>query len=122
MDEKLITILETFKYPVLRQGSMEESEQYPPTFLTFWNTESADHAHYNNEDYGTVWEFDVNVYSTVPDTTYTLLSQVRKALKENGFIVPGKGHDVASDEVTHTGRGLTALFLEIENEEDTHNE
>lgn len=117
MDEQLITILETFKYPVYRQGSMEESAVYPPTFFTFWNTDSPSHAYYSNEEYGVTWEFDVNVYSNDPSTTYTLLEQARKLLKQNGWIIPQHGHDVASDEVSHTGRGFTAYYLEIEEDE-----
>jgi hypothetical protein len=27
--------------------------------------------------------------------------------------VPSKGHDIASDEPTHTGRGLEALYLDV---------
>ena len=37
MEDNLIELLATFGYPVLRQGSLAENEQYPPTFFTFWN-------------------------------------------------------------------------------------
>lgn len=118
MDEKLITILETFDYPVYRQGSMEESTQYPPTFFTFWNPDSPTHAYYDNKDYGIAWEFQVNVYSNDPSITYTLLEQARKKLKTEGWVIPDNGHDVGSDEVSHTGRGMTCYFLEIQEDND----
>lgn len=113
MDEALIALLETFKYPVYRQGSLSDTDVYPDSFFTFWNNGSPDHSHYDNTDYGTEWEFDVNFYSNEPNLTYSVLLEAITKLKENGWVIPEKGHDVMSDEPTHTGRGITALFLEI---------
>ena len=113
MEDALITILETTKYPVYRQGSMESEATYPETFITFWNDGSPDHAHYNNTDYGTDWSFAIYVYSTDPAKAYSVLNDIRAALKAAGWIVPSKGYDVASDEATHTARGLDVLFLEV---------
>ena len=113
MEDHLIQLLETFEYPVIRQGSLPEDEVYPDSFFTFWNNDSPDHAYYDNAEYGTAWDFDVNFYSTDPAKTYSVLSVARKRLKEKGWIIPGKGYDVASDEVTHTGRGMRAYFLEV---------
>lgn len=118
MEDALLEILEATGYPVYRQGSMSEDDTYPETFVTFWNNESADHSHYDNTEYGIFWNFDVNVYSSDPELTYSVLSDIRTALKGAGWIVSGKGYDVASDEATHTGRGLTALIVEFEKEED----
>ena len=42
----------------------------------------------------------------------TKLLEAKKILKQNGFIVHGKGYDVASDEPTHTGRGINVLKIE----------
>jgi len=118
MDETLISLLESFGYPVYRQGSMEKEATYPPTFFTFWNAESDDHAFYDNKEYGVNWEFDVNVYSSDPATTYTLLEQARTLLKNNGWLIPGKGHDLASDEPSHTGRGMLCIITEFNNSEE----
>ena len=112
MEDNLIEILSTFGYEVYRQGSMSDDEEYPETFFTFWNNDSPDHSHYDNSEYGTAWDFDVNVYSTDPALTYSVLADARIALKAAGWIIPGKGYDVASDEPTHTGRGINALYLE----------
>lgn len=113
MEDKLIEILETFGYPVVRQGSLGPDEEYPDSFFTFWNNDSPDHAHYDNAEYGTEWDFDVNFYSTDPEKTYHVLADARIKLKQNKWIIPGKGYDVASDEVTHTGRGMRAFYLEF---------
>jgi hypothetical protein len=42
----------------------------------------------------------------------TVLLQAKAALKAVGFIPDGSGHDVMSDEPTHTGRGMTLYFIE----------
>ena len=88
-------------------------EKYPDSFFTFWNTDSPDHSHYDNADYATDWAFDVNFYSIDPELTYKVLSDARILLKQNKWIIPSKGYDVYSDEATHTGRGMQALYLEI---------
>lgn len=113
MEDNLIQILETLGYPVIRQGSLSPDEEYPDSFFTFWNNDSPDHAHYDNAEYGTEWDFDVNFYSTDPEKTYKVLADARIKLKQNKWIIPGKGYDVASDEVTHTGRGMRAFYLQF---------
>lgn len=113
MEDKLIEILETFGYSVVRQGSLGPDEEYPDNFFTFWNNDSPNHAHYDNAEYGTEWDFDVNFYSIDPEKTYQVLADARIKLKQNKWIIPGKGYDVASDEVTHTGRGMRVFYLEF---------
>lgn len=112
MEDNLIEILESFGYPVYRQGSLSDSDKYDPTFFTFRNPESPDHSHYDNQNYGTSWTFNVYVYSSDPSLTYSLILDARTALKTAGWIVPSKGFDVDSDEATHTGRGLEVYYLE----------
>lgn len=113
MEDNLIQILESLGYPVFRQGSMSDEDSYPETFFTFWNNESVDHSHYDNSEYGTAWDFDVNVYSDDPTLTYSVLEEARLLLKAAGWIISGKGYDIASDEATHTGRGMNAQYLQI---------
>lgn len=121
MEDALIEILSTFKYPVYRQGSMSNDAAYPETFFTFWNNGSPDHAHYDNAEYGSEWDFDVNVYSSNPSLTYSLLDSARTALKAAGWIIPSKGYDIGSDEPTHTGRGMQALYLQTLSQEVKNN-
>ena len=114
MEDKLIELLESFGYPVIRQGSLAESEPYPDNFFTFWNNDSSDGSHYDNEAASSVYDYDVNLYSNSPDNTYGKLREAIKLLKGEGFIISGDGYDVASDEDTHTGRGVNALYLKKE--------
>ena len=112
MEDQLIELLSSLGYEVYRQGSFTQDQRYPDHFFTFWNTDSPDHAYYDNTDYKTDWAFDVNFYSVDPELTYSVLSDARVLLKQNHWIVPSKGYDVASDEATHTGRGIQVLYLE----------
>ena len=111
LEDKLIELLNSFGYPVRRQGSLIESEEYPNYFFTFWNNDSYDRSHYSNDASGVVYDFDVNFYSINPNMTYSILDEARILLKENGAIITGRGYDVASDEITHTGRGMRVLFI-----------
>lgn len=110
--ESAIEILKTICPVVKRQGSMTPTEAYPDRFFTYWVADSADQNHYDNAAAATVWELDVNFYSTDPLEAYSTLTKAKEALQASGWIVGGKGHDVDSDVKTHQGRGFTALYLE----------
>lgn len=112
MKDEFIKILESFGFPVFQQGSLNKDEAYPESFFTFWNNESEDNEFYDNKENSYIWNFDLNFYSSDPDLVNTKLLEAKKKLKENGFIVRGKGYDVASDEPTHTGRGINVLKIE----------
>lgn len=114
MEDTLINLLETFKMPVIRQGSLAPDQAYPETFFTFWNNDETEHNAYDNETANVDYDFDVNVYSTSPDTAYSLLKQARDLLKQNGWIIATRGYDVSSDEITHVGRGMEILYLNTE--------
>lgn len=97
--------------PIFRQGSLGEADVYPDTFLTFWAGTEYELTAYSNTTATVVWPFDVNVYSIDPATVYSLMEACRDALKAAGWQTPDRGHDVASDEITHTGRGIRVTFL-----------
>lgn len=115
MVDNLIELLSTLGYPVIRQGSLAPDEAYPDTFFTFWNSEEAAHSFYDNDEVNTDWIFQVNVYSTDPDLTYSLQIEARTLLKSAGYVISQKGYDVVSDEITHTGRGMVVMYLENQN-------
>ena len=112
MEDNLIELLETFGFPVIRQGSMSNNETYPPTFFTFWNNGEYEQKSYDNNTIAVIHDFDVNVYSDDPETVYNLLKQARTLLKNNGYQTPNRGHDLASDVDTHTGRGINVTYLQ----------
>ena len=114
MEDTLIQLLETFGYPVMRQGSLAADKAYPDTFFTFWNSTEDGQSFYDNDTASVVYDFDVNVYSRNPDVAYNLLAAARKLLKENGWITATRGYDVPSDEITHVGRGMNVQYLGYE--------
>lgn len=112
MKDKLIAILELLGYPVRLQGSFGEKEAYPDSFFTFWNDSTEDGNHYDNKAATVTWSFDVNFYSVDPELVNEALLDAKALLEQEGFVIDGKGYDLPSDEPTHTGRGMTALYLE----------
>lgn len=114
MEDTLIALLETFKYPVIRQGSLAPDEPYPDTFFTFWCTSEDGESFYDNDAASVSYDYYVNVYSTSPNTVYTLLESARTLLRENGWITVQRGFDIASDEITHTGRGMEVEYLKYQ--------
>lgn len=113
MKDLLIKTLEPFGYPIFLQGSLAKDEKYPDSFFTFWNNDTSDGSHYDDTPANYVWNFDLNFYSTDPDKVNSILLEAKQKLIENDFIVSGKGYDIASDEPTHTGRGINVLKIEI---------
>lgn len=115
MTDELIALLqEEYNLPVKRQGSLSPREGYPKEFFTFWNNDTDGVADYDNRSRAYVWVYDVNFYSTDPERVQAVTLSAIELLRENGWIIDGKGADVPSDEITHTGRGFTAYFRERE--------
>lgn len=112
MKDVLIQTISTLGYPIFQQGSLGEDVQYPESFFTFWNNEVPGDEFYDNTEHSYIWDFDLNFYSSDPALVNTKLLEAKALLKAQGFIVNGKGHDVASDEPTHTGRGINVRKIE----------
>lgn len=113
MEDALIELLSKYGFPIYRQGSMSDDDKYPESFFTFWNPETADHAHYDNREYGVEWNYNVFFYSTAPELVYSTIESAISDLKSAGWILTGRGYDVNSDEESHTGRGVDITFLDI---------
>lgn len=110
--DNLIDELKELGYPVIKQGSLPPDEPYPDNFFTYWNNASDGVSFYDNDENGILWSYSVNSYSTNERNVDSNLIAAKKRLRQAGFIVYGSGYDVASDEPTHTGRGMTVLYRE----------
>lgn len=110
--DKLIEALESLGYPVKKQGSILPDEAYPDHFFTYWNDSADGESYYSNEEGAIIWAYSVNFYSVDELLVDSKLIEAKRMLKQAGFIVAGAGYDIASDEATHTGRGITALYRE----------
>lgn len=122
MKEELISLLNTLKYPVFLQGSLQDTESYPQSFFTFWNFSTPEAAFYDNDAGRAVWGFWIYFYSTSPLLVETEPEKARKLLKQNGYILDGKAHDIAVDKPTHTGALFTVYKYENYQEEVNPNE
>lgn len=112
MRDRLINILAEFGYPVRQQGSLSPTEPYPSSFFTIWNDETEDLSHYDNDAISYTWQFTVYFYSNSPDLVATIPLEAIDALKSAGLIINGRGYDVPSDEITHTGRAFDCIYIE----------
>ena len=112
MEDLLISLIETLGYPIFRQGSLGIDKQYPESFFTFWNNATVGNGFYDNKENSIIWYFDLNFYSSDPEIVNKELMRAKELLKQHGFIIYGKGHDVRSDEITHTGRGIDVKIIE----------
>lgn len=113
MKDELIRVLESLKYPVFQQGTMNQEEGYPEAYFTFKNMNTISDGFYDNEEHKEIWIFIVAFYSSNPSLVNTELLKAKKNLIENGFIVSGSGNDVDSDEPTQTGRGIIVKKIKI---------
>jgi hypothetical protein len=120
--EELISLLNTLEYPVFLQGSLQDTESYPQSFFTFWNFSTPEAAFYDNDAGRAVWGFWIYFYSTSPLLVETEPEKARKLLKQNGYILDGKAHDIAVDKPTHTGALFTVYKYENYQEEVNPNE
>ena len=101
MEDELIEILSQYDYPVILQGSLAQGEEYPEHFFTYWQNPGDDSSFYDNKAH-----CEINDAALV----YKMPVTVKQELVKNGFIVPGTGYSVASDEPTHTGRGIHVIY------------
>ena len=112
MKDALITLLSTYAFPVFEQGTLNSDDDYPESFFTFWNPAADCVSFYDNDEHQIEWRFELNFYSSDPELVNIKLLQAKQLLKQNGWIASGAGHDVASDEITHTGRGMPVMYVQ----------
>lgn len=112
MEDTLINALEYLGFPVRLQGSLLPDEAYPDSFFTFWNDSADGQSFYSNSESAITWQYSVNFYSTNPTLVNSKLLEAKTILRSAGFIVNGAGYDVATDEPTHTGRGITVRYFQ----------
>ena len=111
MEELLIDLLKTnFNYPVKLQGSLAPNAKYPDNFFTYWNDASESDSYYDDKENAIVWEYSLNFYSNDPDKVNTVLLEAKELLITNGFTASGAGYSVLSDELTHSGRGISVTY------------
>lgn len=112
MKDLLIKTLCGFGYDVILQGSMADDEPYPESFITFFTDGSTEQDFFDGVPHGVQWRYSVIFYTSNPELMSTVPMEIYRALKAAGFVPQGRGHDIPSDEPTHTGWVNEYLYLE----------
>ena len=112
MIKQLIAAIEPLGYPIFLQGSLNDEEEYPKSFFTYWNFQADDIAPFDNEASVCQWGYWLYFYSSNPILVETEILRAKELLKKAGFEVWGKGEDIKSDVDSHTGRMINVYFYE----------
>lgn len=116
MKERLIAILECFcPDNVYLQGTLNEDEDFPQDFITFFVSDTGDLEFFDNALVGEAWHFSVIYYSNNPAKVNSVPFTIAAALKNAGFIQDGKGHDIFSNRAGYTGWAMNFTIRENEN-------
>lgn len=94
---------------IFLQGTLGDRE-YPKEFFTFFNDDSED-LYIDDKIYQTLYYFTLNFYSVDPERVENMMEEIKPLLKQNSFIVEGKGYDAYSDEPSHTGRSINIIYV-----------
>lgn len=111
MKNKLVELLESLGFKAYLQGSFTTNKDYPASFFTYWNFETDIDKYFSNFEYRCIWSFWINFYSCEEDVD-KMMEKARKMLKDNGWIVRGKGQDSNSDNPDYAGRELEIYYIE----------
>ena len=103
MIKQLIAAIEPLGYPIFLQGSLNDNEAYPESFFTYWNFQANDTKAFDNDASICEWGYWLYFYSSNPALVETEILRAK---------VWGKGEDIKSDVISHTGRMITAYFYE----------
>lgn len=118
MEATLIAIFKEMGYPYWLMHTMPASQRYPESFFTFLAIDAPFKAYYDNRPHAIAWAFMIGFYSSNPRLRKSVRLELVKKLQAAGFVVPGLGEDVPSDEPTHTGWRITAYYVQnIDKEE-----
>ncbi len=109
---KLEPIFEAVGLPYSRQGSYNDGDELPPSFFTFWNVDTPEGGYYDNEAHQAVWYWYIYFYTTDPAILYSKLDELIKLCKAAGFVVDGRGKDIASGEPNYLGRYVPIKYVE----------
>lgn len=118
MTDILCDVLESFGYPLFLHGTLNDTDSFPDSFFTYFNSATPERMFYDNDAHEAVWTYQVYFYGTDRRTVETVIEQALVALKTEGFISNGKSIDCNSGKKTHTGRMITVRAIENYEQEE----
>ena len=118
MKAELIAIFDEMGYPHWLMHTMPAKQKYPESFFTFLAIDAPFKAYYDNHPHAIAWAFMIGFYSNNPLLVQSVPLELARRLQAAGWVVPGLGEDVPSDEPTHTGWRITAYYVQNIDEEE----
>lgn len=110
--DNLKEVLDGFGYPSWLMHTMPADEVYPESFFTYLAIDAPFMAHYDNASHAVAWAFWIGFYSSDPEKVDSMPLELALRLRAAGWISDGLGEDVQSDEPTHTGKRITAYYVQ----------
>lgn len=104
MEDLLISLLETLGYNVIKQGTLDVSEETPNAFFTYWNTSSPRTSHYDNKFHEVIYYYQIQFYSNDISIIDSTVEQAIELLENNGFELEDDPTDGYSDEPSYTSK------------------
>lgn len=101
--------------PVFLQGTIDYTDAFPETFITFFTDDTDDRSFYDDETKSVDWSFSVILYSSDPSVVNEAPDTIIDALEYDGFKPQGKGRDIPSGVPTHTGWAMDFIYTEYLN-------
>lgn len=111
MLDKLHSIFEDMQVDYCRQGSLTSVKDYPKEFFTYWQWQNDAAAHFDNKNNKEIAAFTICYYTSQPEKLYSRMEEFIAAALAAGFIVKGRGVDIASDSPDYPGRTLDVYFV-----------
>lgn len=112
--QRLFELFEEIGLPYFRQGSMSD-EDYQPSFFTFWNVDTPQDAHYDNELHRFNEYVQIGFYTNDASKIYSQLDvngTFYNKAKEKGFVIAALPQDAPADKENYSGR---VCFIRIPN-------
>lgn len=105
--QKLFELFEEMGYKnaegFFRQGSLTD-ETYPAEFFTFWNIDTPQDAHYDNELHRFNEYVQVGFYTNDASKIYSVMDDFVERARLKGFVIAGMPRDANADKDNYFGR------------------
>lgn len=101
--QELFELFEEIGLPYFRQGSLSD-EDYAPSFFTFWNVDTPQDSHYDNELHRFNEYVQVGFYTSDANLIYSQMDNFIERAKEKGFTIAGLPQDADADKKDYFGR------------------
>jgi hypothetical protein len=112
MWSKLQEVLDYLALPYYRQDSLGDDDETPEAYYTFWNRNSSDLSHYDNEPHRFEWLWVIQSFTDDPNDIYDIMENLITAAEDKGFTADGRGKDIATASPTLFGREITLKYIE----------